>query len=380
MLTVFWRFFILGLTSFGGPAAHLGYFRVLFVERLKWLDEEAYARLVALSQFLPGPSSSQVGFAIGFRRAGWPGGIAAFVGFTTPSFLLLLALSAAGASIGDDSRFVGVVHGLKLLAVVVVADAVIKMYGAFCRDRATAAMAVATAAALLIAPGLAAQFGALIVAAALGAVLLRGAPADARPEGRIRPLEIVLFCLLFVGLPLAAGRAAELRLFGDFYHAGSLVFGGGHVVLPLLQNALGETVSTDRFLLGYAAAQAIPGPMFSLSAFLGAELLPAAPLLGAGLATIAIFLPGFLLLVGLIGAWERITSSPRVAGAAAGLNAAVVGLLLSALYQPVFRSAVEGPSDVAVVLVGAFLLMKMRAPVLGLVAFFGLAGLGRSLL
>ncbi|MFG0320142.1 MAG: chromate transporter, partial [Planctomycetota bacterium JB042] len=219
MLGVFWRFLLLGLTSFGGPAAHLGYFRTAFVERLGWLDDAAFARILALSQFLPGPASSQVGFAIGLRRAGLAGGVAAFVGFTAPSFVLLVLLSVAGSQLSDHPGFLGVVHGLKLLAVVVVADATWTMAGRFCRTRTTAALGVLTAAALLAAPGLRAQFGALAIAALVGAAAglggAGGGADGASRDGKARAAPLVLFAVLFVGLPLAASLAPEVRRFGD---------------------------------------------------------------------------------------------------------------------------------------------------------------------
>ncbi len=373
-LEVFWRFLALGLVSFGGPAAHIGYFQKTFVQKLQGLDDAAYARLVALSQFLPGPASSQVGFAIGLQRAGIWGGVAAFVGFTLPSFGLMYLLLFSNGEQQSQPLIAGVVQGLKLLAVVVVADASLNLFRSFCQQRLAMAIAVFTAVILLWLPSLFTQMLLLLLAAALGALKGQGAATAAAGRGRFQRLPLLLFAVLFVSLPLLAGHSPWLALVADFYQSGSLVFGGGHVVLPLLQQTVGEAIATDRFLLGYAAAQAVPGPMFSLAAFLGAELAPAQPLLGAALATLAIFLPGFLLVLGLNSAWQSLTVRPRVAGAAWGINAAVVGLLLSALYQPVFVSAVNSAADMALVLVGFFVLRVLKLPIVLLV--LGFAGLG----
>ena len=371
---VFYRFLALGCVSFGGPAAHIGYFQRTFVEKLQWIDGRAYARLVALGQFLPGPGSSQIGFCIGLRRAGLAGAVAAFIGFTTPSFLLLywLATLAPGAGAG----FSGVISGLKLLAVVVVADAVLMMFKTFCAERLAAGLMTLTSALLLIAPGLLSQAAALILAAVIGMVLHKTGPGPAPAPGqrRIAVFPLALFALLFIGLPMLAHGSAWLDLAAAFYRAGSLVFGGGHVVLPLLQQSAGEALGPDRFLTGYAAAQAVPGPMFSLAAFLGAELWATAPLAGALLATLAIFLPGFLLALGLQGAWESLAARPAVAGAVWGINAAVTGLLLSALYRPVFSGAVHSAIDMALVIAGFFALNRLRAPLWTLVAGFALIG------
>uniref|UniRef100_UPI0036F29FE9 chromate efflux transporter n=1 Tax=Marinobacterium arenosum TaxID=2862496 RepID=UPI0036F29FE9 len=376
MLDIFLKFLLLGCVSFGGPAAHIGYFHNRFVDKLKWIDEAAYARLIALSQFLPGPGSSQVGFALGLNRAGLAGGMAAFVGFTLPSFLLMYLAATFSASFADDPHLLGLIAGLKLLAVVVVADASATMYKNFCQTRLSAGIAVATAATLLVLPDLLSQL-AVLAGAALTGVLFgqQGSRAELQTASRIRPLPLLLFVLLLIGLPLARGWTPALQLLADFYQAGSLVFGGGHVVLPLLQGSVGDQISPDRFLLGYAAAQAVPGPMFTLATFLGAELQPASPLSGALLATAAIFLPGFLLVLALHGAWQEIARRPLVAGAVWGINAAVVGLLLSALYQPVFVSAVTGPRDIALLAAGLFVLRVLKAPILVLVAGFSAAGL-----
>jgi chromate transporter len=364
----------LGCTSFGGPAAHIGYFRKVFVEQLHWLNETSYARLIALSQFLPGPGSSQVGFAIGLRRGGLWGGAAGFIAFTFPSFLSLYFLSSAGGH--SNPYFANVIHGLKLLAVVVVADATLSMFNSFCQERLAVALAVLTAITLLLLPSLWSQIGVLALAALVGT--LHRKPVDKPPENQsaFKPLPFILFLVFFVGLPLVAATSQWIDLFFRFYQAGSLVFGGGHVVLPLLQQATGELVPTDRFLLGYAAAQAIPGPMFALAAFLGSELAPSDRLLGALIATAGIFLPGFLLVISLQDAWQSWANHPTVAGAAWGINAAVVGLLLAALYRPVFVSAVSEPMEMALVILGLFALRALRLPILFLVLGFAVTGLG----
>ncbi|MXZ74427.1 MAG: chromate efflux transporter [Gemmatimonadetes bacterium] len=380
MWELFWRFLALGCISFGGPVAHLGYFRTAFVDRLKWLDEAAYGRLVALSQFLPGPSSSQVGFAIGYQRAGVAGGVAVFLGFTLPSFVLLYLLAIAESTVTDTVWFGGFVKGLKLLAVVVVADAVLGMYATFCRRRLTGALCILTASALLVAPLMATQFAVLAAGALAGWRFLR-AP-EASPGGRLHFswLPLTLFFLLLIGLPLLASLSPDLDLLSRFYQAGSLVFGGGHVVLPLLQQTVGDALPIDRFLLGYAAAQAIPGPMFAMSAFLGAGMSPEHALTGALIAVLGIFLPGFLLILSFHDTWETLARKPGAAGAVAGVNASVVGLLLAALYQPVFVNAVFSSLDLALAIVGFFLLRVLRLPILALVAFFAAAGMLQAVL
>ena len=297
MFTIFKTFFWLGWISFGGPAAHIGYFRQTFVEKLKWLSDSDYAQIVALSQFLPGPGSSQVGFALGYKRGGLLGACTAFIGFTLPSVLIMVLLAVVSSHVTETGAFQSIVHGLKLLAVVVVADAAWGMYKNFCKNTLATTLCVVTAIALLTMPSIATQMVVLIIAALIGAKYLKGeTPAEPKPfKPSFAPLAI--FAVLIIGLPFVAHFTPMLGLFNDFFQAGSLVFGGGHVVLPLLQNIVGDQLSQDAFLTGYAAAQAVPGPMFTFATYIGYELQPNAPIVGALVATIAVFVPGFLLLL-----------------------------------------------------------------------------------
>ncbi|EII3091293.1 chromate efflux transporter [Vibrio cholerae] len=367
MLTIFRTFFALGWVSFGGPAAHIGYFRHTFVEKLRWVSEQEYAQFVALSQFLPGPGSSQVGFAIGYHRGGLAGAWAAFLGFTLPSVLIMLLLAGLSSHLLDTPLFEQVIHGLKLLAIIVVADACLTMYRNFCQQRLTAGLCVLTAVAITLAPSLLTQFAVLLLAALVGQARLAPQPSSSLEAFRPSWLSLLLFSSLLLGLPLLAASSPLVELFGHFFQAGSLVFGGGHVVLPLLQNALGDSLSTDQFLTGYAAAQAVPGPMFTLATYLGYVLTPDMPVVGALIATLAVFLPGFLLLLGVLKNWSALAQRPKVAGAMQGVNACVVGLLLAALYQPVWSSTVHAPLDWAALLVGFFLFKVLRLPLIGMV-------------
>lgn len=373
MFTIFKTFFWLGWISFGGPAAHIGYFRQTFVEKLQWLDDSEYAQIVALSQFLPGPGSSQVGFALGYKRGGLGGACAAFVGFTMPSVLIMLVLAMVSSQVTDTALFQNIVHGLKLLAVVVVADATWGMYKNFCQTKLTAGLCVATAIALLLVPGITTQMLVLIIAGMVGVRYLK--KESAMPPEPFKPnlTPLVIFAVLLFGLPLIAHTTPMVSLFNDFFQAGSLVFGGGHVVLPLLENILGDQISQDAFLTGYAAAQAVPGPMFTFATYIGYGLSDA-PILGALVATLGIFLPGFLLLLGVLKNWQQLAAKPAISGAVSGVNAAVVGLLLAALYQPVFISAVVVPIDVALVIAGFYLLKKLNVSVLWMIVFFIGAG------
>ncbi len=358
-----WRVFLvflrLGLTSFGGPIVHLGYFRDAFVVRRRWLGDAEYADIVALCQLLPGPASSQVGMVLGIRRPGLPGALAAWCGFTLPSALLMVAL---GASLSQWRDVVpeGLIHGLKLLAVVVVAHAVWGMARAFCRDAITWLLMLACAAALLVWPVAGMQVAVIVAGALIGLGLrpARAASTSAWMPGTPSRRVGVLALMAFAGLLLAswAGSGPASSVFGTFYRAGALVFGGGHVVMPLLQSGVVAPgwLSQDAFLAGYGAAQAVPGPMFTFAGYLGAAMA-AGPggWVGGALAIIAIFLPAGLLVIGALPFWQRIVAVPRMRSALAGINAAVVGLLLAALCGPLWSSAGTGVADVMVVLGGS---------------------------
>lgn len=377
MFEIFCKFFILGCVSFGGPAAHIGYFRQAFVEKHKWLSDKDYGQFVALSQFLPGPGSSQVGFSIGYHRAGLPGAIAAFLGFTLPSVMVMLVIALLSQHFLNNTIFEGVVHGLKLLAVIVVADAAWGMFNNFCKQKISVALCAFTAIALLMVPSLYTQILVLIIAALIGKYFLiakERSEQGTRSKMKLNWPPLVIFISLLVVLPLFSHLNAQTKLFSDFFQAGSLVFGGGHVVLPLLENLVGEQLSQDAFLTAYATAQAVPGPMFTLATFLGFELLTNSPITGAFLATLAVFLPGFLLILIVLKNWQTLASNPSISGAMNGVNAAVVGLLLSALYQPVFQSAVINGIDMALVVLGIYLLKSLKLPILALVTFYSLFG------
>ncbi|QYJ88095.1 chromate efflux transporter [Shewanella mesophila] len=382
MLAIFWQFFLLGLMSFGGPAAHIGYFKKRFVDELNWLDANTYASFVALSQVLPGPSSSQVGFSIGHFRGGLAGGLAAFIGFTLPSFLLLTMLAVSSTNWLGASWFQGLLHGLKLMAVVIVADAVSGMFKLFCRQTLTRLIMLLGAVIILGFASLWAQLLLLFVAAVIGAYFLSpksfesGASQPALPPLAIDFRWLFIFALLFLlSLFWLTIDVKAVQLFAQFYHAGALVFGGGHVVLPLLEMSVGQEISSERFLAGYAFAQAVPGPMFTLAAFLGAESWADNPILGALVATLAIFLSGFLLLLSALKSWHGLMASAKFRGAIAGINAAVVGLLLAALITPVITSAIFSLVDLLLVILGLWLSKRFRLNILWLVLGYVVVGL-----
>jgi len=380
-------FLKLGLTSFGGPVAHIGYFREEFVVRRRWLDEHAYADLVGLCQFLPGPASSQVGFSIGLMRAGYLGGLAAWTGFTLPSAIALV-LFAYGATLLSEPVGVGLIHGLKLVAVAIVAQAVWGMARVLCPDRERAAIAVAAALIILLfSTSPVAQIAAIALGGVAGLWLCRAElpPATghiAVPVSRTTGfLALAVFFLLLAGLPVLRGLGLwpGAALFEAFYRSGALVFGGGHVVLPLLREAFVTPgwISDDAFLAGYGAAQAIPGPLFSFAAYLGAVVRPSPHgLFGAVLGLIGIFLPGLLILMGTLPFWDALRKRASARAVMRGVNAAVVGLLGAALYNPVWTSSVKLPGDFAIALVGFVILTVWRAPPIIVVLIGALGGIG----
>jgi chromate transporter len=388
-LEVLLVFLKLGLTSFGGPIAHLGYFREEFVMRRRWLDDATYTDLVALCQFLPGPASSQVGFSIGLLRAGYAGALAAWVGFTLPSAIALVCF-AYGASALNGPIGMGLLHGLKLVAVAIVAQAVAGMARSLCPDRPRASIAAASAAVILFTASSGAQIAVIAMGALIGTWLCRG-DASASPDLLVLPVSrgvgiasLATYGLLLTGLPVAQSLRAQpaVALFASFYHAGALVFGGGHVVLPLLRDAFVTPgwVSDGTFLAGYAAAQAVPGPLFSVAAFLGAVVTPSPHgLAGAALGLIAIFLPGMLILVGTLPFWNSIRTRTGLQAAMRGINAAVVGLLAAALYSPFYLSSVRNAPDLAVVVIAFVLLTVWRASPLWVILLGALAGVGLGL-
>lgn len=385
-LEVFRVFLMLGLTSFGGPVAHLGYFREAFVVRRQWLSERAYADLVALCQFLPGPASSQVGMGLGLMRAGYGGMLAAWTAFTLPSALLLIAF-AYGAPELTETIGTGWIAGLKAAAVAVVAHAVLGMARTLTPDKERAAIAAAGFAGALLIPSVIGQISVILGGGLIGFLWLRGKTdkaADEKPfatrvSRRTGTVFLLLFFALLAALPLLAAEAGNgaLSLLDRFYRAGALVFGGGHVVLPLLQ---AETVATglverDAFLAGYGAAQAVPGPLFTFAAYLGTVMqTPPSGIAGAFIALFAIFLPSALLMIGALPFWERLSHAPAARAGLSGVNAAVVGLLAAALYDPVFTGGITSDLTLVIAALSFVALAAWRAPAWAVVIAAGAAG------
>jgi chromate transporter len=368
---VFLVFLHLGLTSFGGPIAHLGFFRTEFVDRRRWLDEAHYADVVALSQFLPGPASSKVGIIIGVMRAGIPGALAAWLGFTMPSALALIAFAYGVAALGDLSG-AGWLHGLKIVAVAVVAQAVWGMARNLCPDKERLAIAAAATVVVLALPSSFGQVLAIVLGGLIGWRFLPGEeialiPLPIRISRLWSIASLVLFFALLFGLPLAVASTGShtLAVFDAFYRSGSLVFGGGHVVLPLLQAATVQPgwLGNDAFLAGYGAAQAVPGPLFTFAAYLGTVMEPAPNgWLGGLFCLLAIFLPAFFLAIGPLPFWNWFRQHPAMRSVLKGVNAAVVGLLLAALYNPVWTSAIHSSADFAIAAVALLLLVSWKVP------------------
>ncbi|MBV8590661.1 MAG: chromate efflux transporter [Acetobacteraceae bacterium] len=379
VLLVFAR---LGFTCFGGPIAHIGYFRDEFVLRRRWLDERAYADLVGLCQFLPGPASSQVGFSLGLMRGGYLGGLAAWLGFTLPSAIALV-LFAFGASALRDPAGNGLLHGLKLVAVAIVAQAVLGMARNLCPDRQRASIAALALILMTAVPGAIGQVGAIVLGGIAGLAVCRSNMGAIHGGGAMptsRRMGVVFLITFFVLLALAfmPVRPGVLALFSALYRSGALVFGGGHVVLPLLRNAVVVPgwVSDNTFLAGYGAAQAVPGPLFTFAAYLGAVAgVGPGGITGAAVALVGIFVPGILALMGTLPFWHELRARSGARAAMAGVNAAVVGLLGAALYNPVWTSAVQSPADFAVAATGFVLLIIWNAPPLLVVLLCAIAGI-----
>lgn len=370
--TIFLVFLRLGLTSFGGPIAHLGYFRDEFVQRRRWLDERSYADLVALCQFLPGPASSQVGLAIGLLRGGYRGSLAAWAGFTLPS-AIALTLFALGIATWGDALPDGVLQGLKIVAVAVVAQAVWGMARTLCTDAPRIAIALAAASTVLLLPFIWSQVAVIATAGLIGLIVFRPVSTEAHValpvavKRRAALTALALFFALLMLLPLLASGTDNplLALLDAFYRAGALVFGGGHVVLPLLQAEVVQPgwVDRDTFLAGYGAAQAVPGPLFTFAAFLGASMNESpSGLLGAAVCLVAVFVPSFLLVIGVLPFWERLRSNRRMQAALAAINAAVAGLLMAALYDPVWTSGIKAPEHFVLALLALAALMYWKLP------------------
>ena len=386
VVTVFLAFLRLGLTSFGGPVAHIGYFHDEFVVRRKWLNERTYADLVALCQFLPGPASSQVGIGIGLSQAGFLGAVAAWIAFTLPSAIALILFGYGVIEFGDAAGS-GALHGLKVVAVAVVAQAVWTMARTLCPDAKRATMAVLTTIAVLAVPSPFVQVGMIVVGGLVGWAILRAdVPTDlvelgVRVNRSFAIAALVLFFAALIGLPLlvVAFPSQTLALVDSFFRSGSLVFGGGHVVLPLLQSEVVPPgwVSNDAFLAGYGAAQAVPGPLFTFAAFLG-MVMTGEPngITGAVICLVAIFASSFLLVIGAMPFWDSLRRIGAVQSALLGVNAVVVGLLLAALYDPVWTSAILSAADFVLALAAFTLLMFWKTPpwlVVILTAFAGWA-------
>ena len=383
---VFRVFLGLGLTSFGGPVAHLGYFRETFVIRREWLSERAYADLVALCQFLPGPASSQVGMAIGLMRGGYLGMLAAWTGFTLPSAILLVAF-AYGAGALEDAAGAGWIQGLKAAAAAVVGHAVVGMARSLAPDRERALIAVAAMIGAMLIPSALGQVVVILAGGLTGLAWLRPSVGPAEEDEALaaavsRPVAwsaLITFFVLLVLLPvLASGMDGAMRLFDGFYRAGALVFGGGHVVLPLLQAEVVETgmVDRDAFLAGYGAAQAVPGPLFTFAGYLGAVMLtPPTGISGAAIALIAIFLPSALLILGGLPFWDGLRGAPLAQRALSGVNAAVVGLLAAALYDPVFSEGVTSGVTMAIAAAAFVALLSWKVPAWSVVIAAGIAGM-----
>ena len=367
-LSIFWHFFILGLFSFGGPIAHIGYFRKNFVEELNWLNDEEFSKIVALSQFLPGPSSSQVGFTIGLKKGGIFGAIFAFIAFTTPSFLLLYLAATFQNTYEDNSVIYALMGGLKLFAVVIVADATYSMFNSLCKSTLSKLIFVFATLFLIFNQSFFAQIIVLVVSGLVAFLFIKEKNTNKIKYEKPYILPLLIFFILLIFLPFFANTEKLLNLFNSFYQVGSLVFGGGHVVLPLIKSNI--NIDENSFLVAYSLAQAVPGPMFTIASYIGVVAFEESPFLGAVVTTIAIFLPGFLLILSFYKSFESYSKNPIVSKIVIGINASVVAILFSVLITIVVPSGILNIYDLIFAILGFFVIRKFKISVLLLILFY----------
>ena len=370
MTEIFMRFLLLGLTAFGGPTAHIGFFRHAFVDKYHWLNDAQFAHLLSLSQFVPGPASSQLGFMLGYQRGGVAGALAAFIGFTLPSSLLMFGFAMGLSSFSDNADIL--IHGLKLTACIIVADAVLTMAKNLCPDATRRVIALVSLGTVLLISAIWLYMAVIAISAAVGWWLCsQSAPSRLiaiRTPGTVTGICLLsLFLLLFLCLPAISGHSpSALSIFYAFYQPGALVFGGGHVVLPMLQSTVVDSgwVNNDAFLAGYGLVQGMPGPLFTLSTYLGA-LIPGelSPALGALVATAGLFIPGFLLVMGMLPFWSAMTAKPGAANALAGANASVVGILAAVWIDSLLLTTVSSYADAIIVTLGVLAFRRWQLPV-----------------
>ncbi|WP_123377973.1 chromate efflux transporter [Aliarcobacter butzleri] len=376
-ISIFWHFFILGLFSFGGPIAHIGYFRKKFVEELKWLSDEEFSKIVALSQFLPGPSSSQVGFTIGLKKGEIIGGILAFIAFTTPSFILLYLAATFQNIYENNSVIYALMSGLKLFAVVIVADATFSMFKALCKTTLSKIIFIFATLFLIFNQSFLSQILVLVVSAFVALFFIKEKNTNKIKYEKPYILPLFIFFILLIFLPFISNQDKLLSLFNSFYQVGSLIFGGGHVVLPLIKSNI--NIDENSFLVAYSLSQAVPGPMFTIASYIGVVAFEESPFLGAVIATIAIFLPGFLLILAFYKSFESYSKNSTISKIVTGINASVVAILFSVLVTIVIPSGILNIYDLIFAILGFFVIRRFKISVLLLILFYCGYGFIRSL-
>ncbi|MDN5094150.1 chromate efflux transporter [Aliarcobacter butzleri] len=376
-ISIFWHFFILGLFSFGGPIAHIGYFRKKFVEELKWLSDEEFSKIVALSQFLPGPSSSQVGFTIGLKKGEIIGGILAFIAFTTPSFILLYLAATFQNIYENNSVIYALMSGLKLFAVVIVTDATFSMFKAFCKTTLSKIIFIFATLFLIFYQSFFSQILVLVISGLVALLFIKEKNTNKIKYEKPYILPLFIFFILLIFLPFISNQDKLLSLFNSFYQVGSFVFGGGHVVLPLIKSNI--NIDENSFLVAYSFAQAVPGPMFTIASYIGVVAFEESPFLGAIIATIAIFLPGFLLILAFYKSFESYSKNSTISKIVTGINASVVAILFSVLVTIVIPSGILNIYDLIFAILGFFVIRRFKISVLLLILFYCGYGFIRSL-